>query len=130
MKKNTKSFLILLKDEFRQKINERISIGNELLSQKIFTDEELQNYKTIISQWIDYNKELLKQSFDNPDNEYLEEYKNVFHFGDFSLGGNPTIQTETERYKKRITKYFSYLEKLLNKLDLIPVKETSNNARL
>ena len=127
MKKNTKSFLVISKDEFRQKLNERISIGNELISRKIITDEELQNYKTIVSQWIDYNKELLKQSFDNPDNEYLKAYKNSLPFGDNFLGSR-TIQSETDRYKKRITKYSSYLEKLLNKIDLISVKETSNNA--
>ena len=129
MKKNTKSFLVISKDEFRQKLNERISIGNELISRKIITDEELQNYKTIVSQWIDYNKELLKQSFDNPDNEYLKAYKNSLPFGDNFLGSR-TIQSETDRYKKRITKYSSYLEKLLNKIDLISVKETSNNAWL
>ena len=98
MKKNTNSFLTKSKADFSRELNERIAIGNELLSQKITSNEDLNNFKDEISKWSEKNKELIKQSFDNPDNEYLKEYEESSrHFG---FLGTHTISDDVENIKK------------------------------
>jgi len=120
MKKETKSYLITETTDFAQKINDRIAIGKELLSQQITSDEALINFRNEVSKWLDYNLELLKISFDNPDNEYRKDFKkNHFIAGNI---GSHSLYEDVERKKKEVSSYIKGLEKILNKLDLIPVK--------
>ena len=120
MKEETKSYLIMEKTDFSQKINDRIAIGKELLSQQITSDESLVNFRNEVSKWLDYNLELLKQSFDNPDNEYRKDFKKS-HFIAGNIGSH-SLYEDVERKKKEVSSYIKGLEKILNKLDLIPVK--------
>ena len=115
MEKNTKSYLITDKEDFSQ-----ITVGKEMLARQITSHEALDTLKNDISKWSDYNKELLKQSFNNSDNEYLNEYKNIPIYGAFL--GTHYLPKEVERYKKEISKYILSLEKIINKIDLIPTK--------
>jgi hypothetical protein len=120
MKKNTKSHLIIDRADFSQKINSQITIGNELLSRRIASHEAFETVRSDISKWSNYNMELLKQSFDNIDNEYLNEYKSI-RFCD-AFAGAHYLTEEARRYKKRVSKYILGLEKIVNKIDLIPTK--------
>jgi hypothetical protein len=120
MKKETKSYLIMEKTDFAQKINGQIVIGKELLSQQITTAEAFDKFKLEISKWSDYNLELLKQSFDNPDNEYRKDYKSSHFIGGYV--GSHSLYEDVERKKKEVSSYIKGLEKILNKLDVIPQK--------
>ena len=120
MEKNTKSYLITDKADFSQKINSQITVGKEMLAHQITSHEAFETLKNDISKWSDYNTELLKQSFNNPDNEYLNEYKSI-RFLDSFIGVH-YLSKEVERYKKRVSKYILGIEKIINKVDLIPIK--------
>jgi hypothetical protein len=120
MNKNTKSYLIIDKMDFTQKLQNQITLGKELFSRQIPSDKALENFKDEISDWSGYNLELLKQSFDNPDNEYRQEYESSFTY--FGTIGNLPLAHKVEYAKKEITRYIAGLEKLINKIDLIPVK--------
>jgi hypothetical protein len=120
MRKNVNSFLVVSKDEFCQKVNTQISIGKKFLSEQITSNETFTNFDNEISKWSDYNKELLKRSFDNPDNEYLEKYILKDRYKSFI--GAHYLNQEIERRKTKISKKILVLEKLLNIIDLIPLK--------
>jgi hypothetical protein len=123
MKKYTKSYLVVDKSDFSKKINSRMTIGKEMLSRQITSHEALEILKNDISKWSDYNMELLKQSFDNPDNEYLNDYKSSYkHFG---FLGVHTLDIDFETQKKKMSGYITGLEKIINKIDLIPIKGTA-----
>jgi hypothetical protein len=81
--------------------------------------EALEKFKIELKEWHNYNLELLKQSFNNPENDYKEEYQKSHHgmnfFGSHSLAG------DVEDNKKKITNYIRGIEKILNKADLIPI---------
>ncbi|CAM4080799.1 TIR domain-containing protein [Zobellia nedashkovskayae] len=78
------SKLIISNSEFKIDIQERIDIGNELLSRKGNSDEVFKKINSDLSAWNDYNKEYLKQQFDKPNNEYFESYASAGYtmFGD------------------------------------------------
>jgi hypothetical protein len=120
MKKAVRSFLIVEKADFIQKLESRIALANNMLQQQIINAEVLAKLKTEISDWSDYNLELLKQSFDNPDNEYKQEYKNSYQA--YSYAGTHSLADMANAQKRKISSYKNYLEKLINKIDLIPVK--------
>jgi len=120
MRKETKSYLIIEKMDFSQKVNNRISIGNELLSKQITSDEALEKFKTEVSKWSNYNLELLKQSFNNTNNEYQKEYKGSYRPRGYL--GSHLFSEDVERKKKEVSSYIKGLEKILDKLDLIPVE--------
>ena len=120
MKKNTRSYQITDKMDFSRKINSRISTGKEILSCQIASYEALDIIKNEISKWSDYNIELLKQSFDNPDNEYLSKYKQSYLALDF--WGSHSLSIDIETQKRKISSYIKGLDKIANKIDLIPTK--------
>jgi len=120
MKKEIKSYLVIDKTDFSQQIKDRIVIGNELSLRQITSREAFENFKTEISDWINFNLDLLKQSFDNPDNEYRHEYNRLSL--PWSFFGLHSIAGDTELSKKIISRSVRGLEKILSKLDLIPVK--------
>jgi hypothetical protein len=77
MKKNTKSYLIADKPDFSQKINSQITIGREIFSRQITSHYVLKTVKNEMSKCSYYIMELLKQSLDNSDNEYLIPTKGI-----------------------------------------------------
>ena len=68
------SKLIISKSDFKSQIEERIQSGEELTKRSIQNSNDLELLQKDFRLWSDYNSELLKQSFDNPNNEYLKEY--------------------------------------------------------
>ena len=57
------TFLIKFKGVFKEELQERIFLGEELLKTNIQTMVDFERLKKEYSSWHDYNLELLKQSF-------------------------------------------------------------------
>jgi len=121
-----KTELIIDKLEFKTKLDERIKIGNEILNRQVTTKEELDVLSNDFSLWNDYNFEYLKQSFNNPNNEYLKTYKFTGHtiLGSIEYNSNP-ILNEKEKIEAKINN----LVKLKAKSDLIKSIVISNNEQ-
>lgn len=122
------SRLIIGKDEFETQINDRIIKGKELLNYSvaiistginsrgksfgIYVEAEKNNFLAEYKKWKQFNIELLKRSFDNSDNEYLQEYENA---------ENASVWSDWIKERKQdIQKQITVFESLIERLSLIP----------
>ena len=84
------------------------------IQKKEMSEKEKQSLEDFHS-WSDYNSELLKQSFNVPNNEYLRDYNNsglrIYLHGDVDW-----IKNAKEELSQKIT----YLQRLIEKLPLLP----------
>lgn len=140
-----KALLILSPDSFCHELEMRIQSGRKLLDIQVqraypsnlsrfgdyysrrpvapeYEKQQFAFFESEFNKWNDYNKELLKQSFDIPNNEYLQKY---------SSAGQITIITGSEDwlevYHDEIKGKINNLECLIEKLNLLPVAETIEN---
>jgi predicted nucleotide-binding protein len=134
------SKLIIEKVDFENQINERIIKGKNLLTFSvtilsrsnsrlgesiIYNETEKNNFIAEYNKWKKYNSELLKQSFDFSNNEYLKEYEEAERdriWSDFIVERKDDIQ-------KQITVFESFIERLpliLTNLKVVK-QETDNN---
>ncbi len=109
---------------FKEKLNTRIDLGKELLSRQIRTYPELDELEDDFCKWHDYNRELLKQSFNEPNNEYRKEYEQ-FGIWEGIIPTGERMEDPIEKLKKKIKNKVHALEKLDLKADLIQSKEKS-----
>lgn len=95
IKSDINSKLIIDKDIFEKQIIDRISKGNELLNYSVkvsttkidsrnriyseYDETEKNDFISEYDKWKKFNLELLKRSFDFPNNEYVKEYENAEH---------------------------------------------------
>ena len=142
------SKLIIKKDEFEKQIEDRILKGKKLLeisvkswtSVKIrdatyldsapkrkqiieYDEAEKNNFLSEYNKWKQFNVELLKQSFDIPNNEYRQEYEKA---------ERATIWSDWIKERKEdISKQITVLESLIDRLPLIPtaVENTKNEIK-
>lgn len=122
--------LVKPKEWLSKELEKQISQGNLLLDIKIWpVPENLRGWEKAIGDpykeqkerlsqqyaiWNDYNRELLRCSFNDPENEYLKKYSNA---------GNLRLLEKIDYYpliQKIIGDEITVLETLLNKIDLIP----------
>jgi hypothetical protein len=122
MKKTVKSYLVIDKAEFFKKLQDRMVSGQGLAVRQITSEEELEKFKVEISEWSDYNLELLKQSFNNPENEYRQEYKKSYTRLDFI--GTHSLKDNIKTQKKKMASYLTAIENLMNKTALIPILQS------
>ncbi|MCD4833974.1 MAG: hypothetical protein K8R31_09280 [Bacteroidales bacterium] len=116
-----KDVLIISREEFIEKLDKRLEIGSELLRSEITNPKELKQSKGKFSSWDDYNRELLKQSFDRPNNDYHRDYSKAYL--DIRYGFNtPSFQALVNGHRSDIKKQQSRLKKIRNKVDLIGTK--------
>jgi len=124
------SKLIGNKDEIQVRIQERIRLGKELLAIKITVtsvnnytkppyvkyDEKGQSefFSTFIK-WNNYNSDLLKHAFNNPDNEYKDEYDSTEYFS--GMGVSMDVISDQ---KKTIQRKIDMLESFIERLEMIP----------
>jgi len=139
-KKNTNQFepiiteLIVNKPEFKNALNERIVLGEEIYNRVIQTNLEFEKMKSDFSAWTDYNAEYLKQSFNSPNNEYKRAYEDAGYSFFYSLGGND--KTPLEETKEVVFAKIENLKKLVAKADLLKtslvltVKPTSQRDKI
>lgn len=145
-----RAILVMDSEQFKQALEQRIEAGKKLLDIKVtknttpyglrgwgayggrfvsleerqYVKEEIEQFKNEFYKWSDYNSELLKQAFDNPDNEYRKEYDNT---GITILMGNEDVM---EDYHKKINKRIAVLDRLIAFLPLLPKAETTNEAQI
>lgn len=127
-KKNTQqpepiTKLTIDKCEFKNALNERIILGEEIYNRTIQTSSEFKKMMSDFSAWTDYNTEYLKQSFNNPHNEYKRAYEGAGHSFFGSLGGNN--KNPVQKKKEIIFAKIENLEKLVAKADLLKTSLTS-----
>lgn len=138
-----KSFLVRSKDEMAAFCDEQIKKGKAIIempvrieigddfygkSEILINENEADGFFTAKRKWVLYVKEFLKQSFDHPDNEYLNA---------FSLSGIPVIVTSGGDYVKEerdeLKSKVEYLDSLKERLQIIPtaaIKEKTPSAGL
>lgn len=109
--------LVVGKDYFKEKVNERIQAGDEIYNRQIQTRPELEEATQNYYDWDDYNSELLKQSFNNEHNEYKKDYDGVNSFYGF-LGGRQQ-RNELQEFKEKLNNKLTHLRQLVAKIDLM-----------
>lgn len=133
-----KSFLVRSKDEMAAFCDEQIKKGRAIIempvrieigddfygkSEILINENEADGFFTAKKKWVLYVKEFLKQSFNHPDNEYLN---------DFSLSGIPVIVTSGGDYVKEerdeLKSKVQYLEALKEMLQIIPTAAIKENT--
>jgi len=131
-----KTKLTIDKSEFEQELNGYIQSGQSILEKYTkpkISQEEFQSIEKEYDYWIDEVEELLKQRFDNPNNEYYNSFKNAGSFNTSSLtavmrGANPDdIRFRYKYFKDRIEPRIDNLISLNKKLKFIPDNSQSNN---
>lgn len=119
---NTPTELIKTKNEFNLFLDERITIGEELLNRKIQTQGEFKKNKEDFSDWCDYNSEYLKQAFNKEFNEYKKSFDDAGSWGVGIIGGrNRSPNQELEKFKTRVDAKLKNLKKLRAKTELLKV---------
>lgn len=128
------SRLIMNKEEFKQKLEERIGLGKELLELNVkvisvnpytrtpnvkYDDEEKTEFFSAFTKWDNFNIELLKHAFNYSQNEYKKEYEDSYHMA--SMYGSDDIVADK---KKTIKKRINTLESFIERLDMIPTEIT------
>lgn len=126
----TPTQLIVGKDSFKSAVQERIELGEIILTRQNNTREQVEQSKRDFSNWDDYNYELLKQSFNNENNEYKNSYNKVNFYYEHRNKTEPFI------LKEKLEAKLNNLKQLIAKVDLmkseIPdqVSPTKNNNLL
>jgi len=115
-KPQTTTELIISNQEFKQKLAQRLIIGEEMLNRSIASDEDLRILHHDSNAWADYNIEFLKQEFNNPSNEYRNSYKSSrTYWGGVAFPSEP----EPTKSKTIIKNQMDNIQNLINKADLI-----------
>ena len=108
--------------EFKRELSERIELGKNIQKEKIKKDQDFFRVEKELNVWSDYNLELLKQSFNNPYNEYWRSYDDAGSFSGIYVNTLGSRQTSVDRLNKFLSKLGSKIDnlsKLLNKADLL-----------
>ncbi|UOB18474.1 TIR domain-containing protein [Abyssalbus ytuae] len=116
--------LIILKEKFKSELLERIAKGEEILRKDIQTNKDFKQLQSDYSSWHDYNLELLKQSFNEPYNEYRKSYSYTGNWSGMILRSGRTSSTQalkdlTNKFNSKINN----LKKLVQKIDLLKSTE-------
>jgi len=114
--KNEPTALIVGREYFKEEINKRIAIGEEIYSRQIQTNRQFDQAKQDYYDWNDFNLELLKQSFNNASNEYKQSYDNVNRK---FLYVSKSPAEELEEFIEDVKNKVSNLRQLVAKLSLI-----------
>lgn len=106
------------KEEFINKLEERIEIGTKILSFKVTTQAEFDKNRDEYNHWNDYNSEYLKQCFNNEHNEYKDSYdKSAMWVGWGKSRSTP--QGKLLNFKEAVEAKLTNLKKLHSKADLL-----------
>jgi predicted nucleotide-binding protein len=117
--------LIIDKDIFKERLVTRIQEAKAISGTQISTRSQLEDTERKFYAWDDYNSELLKQSFNNEDNEYKYRYDRVNSFYGFS---GDKADSEQGELNDKINNKVSFLEQLVSKIDLIKCIATKKIA--
>jgi len=115
------------KDVFEKELKERIELGQEMIGREIKRTDELDTLENDYINWNDFNIELLKWAFSDSDNQYGYKYSKLNGAVGF-MDAMRRVDTSHPAYKLKIAKEkvqnsTSYLERLVNKLPLLPTSD-------
>jgi predicted nucleotide-binding protein len=120
--------LTISNQEFKEKLAQRIEIGEELFSRQIQSQDDYIKLKSDVDIWNDYNFEMLKQVFNYPDNDYMDSYN---HAGYTFMGQMGEVQNNPIQTKKNLIGYkVAELKSLLAKADLIRSEKANNSMNV
>lgn len=119
--------LRISKEEFKKTLQERIDKWQKLFERQISNPSDFEILKTDYYKWDDWNKEYLKQSFNYQDNQYLKDYNcwwaiSVWYW-------EPSFYQKIQAQQKDIKEKIEKLDRLLEKVDLIPVDENLKTTK-
>jgi len=123
---NTPTELILSKTDFKNALDERIVLGEELYQRPLQTQQELAKNKEDFYNWTDYISEYLKQSFNKENNEYRKSFNDAGSFSFMVIGGRTSPAEELKEFKDKINSKVSNLKKLRAKTDLLKTSIVEN----
>jgi predicted nucleotide-binding protein len=118
---STNNVLTIPKEKFRQMVMERIDVGEGLMARKIENKSQLNLALKEYEIWNNQTSVLLKQSFDDPDNEYRTSYDFVNIKGTFFSGSS--IEEEAEYLQNDLRNKLTFLHQLIEKLPQIKYEE-------
>lgn len=133
---NEPTVLIVGREYFKEEISKRIVIGEEIYNRHIQTNRQFEQAKQDYYNWNDFNSELLKQSFNNSNNEYKQSYDNV---NEKYIYVSKSPAEELEEFIEDVKNKVNNLRQLIAKLTLIKTeikeptitpKTTANNNRV
>jgi len=129
------TILTTSKEEFKVELEKRIERGQEILDTQIQSVPQFEEVKQTFYNWSSFNAELLKQSFNNPDNEYKIDYERVNSFSFGLIGGRTSVAEEIQTFRGKITNKINNLKQLVEKLPLLKSEfdeqvKTSKNSQI
>ena len=114
------TFLMKSKSDFRQELMKRIDDGKSILKPSVKNASLLAKVRKQFSMWNDYNLELLKVSFNKPDNEYRKNYSNAGKLRSSTLRKVLTnSEQEIKDFRYKFNSKLDNLEKLVQKIELL-----------
>ena len=115
--------LIKQKSVFEKELEERIIIGERIIEDRIENNEDFNNARNEYSEWTDYNLELLKQSFNDPANEYWRAYDYSTQTVGLTMsvlgGARNNPRQELDNFLRKVEIKLTNLKKLKNKINLL-----------
>jgi len=112
--------LVVDRITFKEKLNERITLGKALFDKSITNLPELEQYKDDYRRWDDYNSEYLKQAFNIPNSEYKYAYDTANVSYGFVMGSyDDSPNGRLKELKKDIKNKITQLDQLVEKTDLL-----------
>jgi predicted nucleotide-binding protein len=113
---------------FKKEIENRIDRGNEMLLVPPETINDLIVLKEELSSWHDYNLELLKQSFNEPCNEYRKHYEEAGSWRKKHPNGQ-SFAEQTREFTCILNARLGNLKKLVEKTELLKTRQHDVQVR-
>jgi predicted nucleotide-binding protein len=116
--------LIVSRAAFKKDLEERIALGKEIHQFEVKTQADFDKNQEEYYEWSDYNSEFLKQSFNNPYNEYKKSYDDAGMWSGIMVttlggGGRQSPAQKLSEFKDKVDSKLKNLTKLLGKSDLL-----------
>jgi len=117
--------------KFKKILEDRIRIGKKFIGQAITTKSEAEVLQDDLWKWHEYNVELIHRSFIPSENEYYSSLKSPTPSPEtwkHAFKSSHGLQDKVTGNKNAIMDRVKILERLLNKIDLIPQAESVINV--
>ena len=115
-----KTALVIKKSEFSSELNVLIEQGKEIFDRQVNTVEELDKAERDGYNWGEVTEEFLKHAFNNPINEYKNEFENAGSFIGIEDALSRRVNTNHPKY--RLDKFKERLDAKLNNLNNLQTK--------
>ena len=115
----SKDYLIKPTARMKTELYDRLKAGDDLLARKVTTQNDLGELTSDFYSWDNYNAELLKQSFNNPNNSLYKEYTYVGIT--IGSGGPISFGEQVNKAHGRLQSKYERLKRIYEKIELVPV---------